>query len=130
MNMKLDVCRFSNEDVIATSGFLPSTITGLFYIPASDYDGGSLGSSGYVSFNGNGGGYDSAAGGYLITDIYGAYLDTDNERDDLINKGGEMAAFVPASFFEGLAEKTYDAYSYGGNYYTNGVNYYTTYYTN
>ena len=131
MNPEIEVLRFSGEDVIATSGtLLPANVTGLFYIPAADYNNGSLGTSGYVSFNGTGGVYNSAAGGYLITDIYSAYLDTQNERDDLMTKGGEMAAFIPASFFEGTAKNTFDAYYYNGDYYTNGISYYNMYYTN
>ena len=130
-NPEIEVLRFSGEDVIATSGtLLPANVTGLFYIPAADFNGGSLGNSGYVSFNGTGGVYNPAAGGYLISNIGTAYVDNQNERNDLITHGGEMAAFIPASFFEGTAKNTFDAYLYNGDYYTNGISYYNMYYTN
>lgn len=127
---EFEVLRFASEDVIATSGLLPANVTGLFYIPTSQFNGGSYGDAGYLSFNGTGGTFNSAAGGYLITGVNTIKTDVGGERDELMTKGGELAAFIPASFFEDLAQKTFDAYSYNGDYYTNGVSYYNMYYTN
>ena len=127
-NPEIEVLRFSSEDVIATSG--APVVTGLFYIPSSQYSGGSFGTD-YVAFNGNIGAYDAGAGGYKIDNIYGAYGDTDDERELLVSGGGSMLGVtIPGSFWNNLAQQSYDAYSYNGNYYTNGVNYYTTYYSN
>lgn len=135
MNMKLDVCRFSNEDVIATSfgvGPLTGTKNAMFYIPSSEYGDGTFPGN-YVYFQGNFGGYNGAA--YEITNISGA-KSGDSDRNALLPPAGyfedEGVTIDPSDmwFIELVASKSYDAYSYGGNYYTNGVNYYTTYYTN
>ncbi len=130
INLKLDVIRFSNEDVIATSAMLGplSGKTGSFYIPSSQYNGGSLGGE-YVTFNGTFGDYTGS--GYNITNANGFAVDSD-ERDGLMSGGSytfpDVGVTVDMSDLAPIAKQYYDAFSYGdGQYYSNGVSYYESY---
>ena len=130
----IKVLRFASDDVIATSA-LPmgplSGTTGLFYIPASSFNGAYSGTGNYVQFSGILGPY--SGGAYEITGITGATAGVDDDKANLdsIQNGGVylpgVGITIPASFFEGVARQTYDAYTYGdGKYYTNGISYYET----
>lgn len=127
-NAELKFMSFSSEDVIATSG-MPS-LTGLsrsFYIPSSQFSGGSF-SSDYVEFNGTIGA--NTGNGYEITNIYGAKAADDEEREGLMSGGSVvfMGVTIPASpEMETFSQQYFDAYSYGGTYYTNGLSYYDQY---
>ncbi|MBR0466314.1 MAG: hypothetical protein IJJ40_02325 [Clostridia bacterium] len=136
INLKLEVIRFSNEDVIATSaigggigGGSVASLTGKkggFYIPSSQYNGGSLGGE-YVTFQGTFGDFDGSA--YNIIDPYGFAVDVD-ERDGLMS-GGSVVFYgvtIDMSDMAPIAKQYYDAFSYGdGQYYSNGVSYYESY---
>ena len=125
---KLQVVRFASEDVIATSLGPLSGMTGLFYIPASQYSGTYSGSGNYIGFNGTLGNYSNGA--YEITSINTVETGVDDQKARLESRQSGMVPMpegfpMPASFFENLAHQTYDAFSYGnGVYYTNGVSYY------
>ncbi|MBR0277596.1 MAG: hypothetical protein IJQ50_03955 [Clostridia bacterium] len=127
-NPELKVIRFGADDVIATSGL--TGMTGQFYIPASQYSGGSF-TSDYVRFDGTFGAYNGSA--YEITGIYGVEGDDENDREGMMAQGGHYfpgpGVFVPPWDLSPIAKQTYDAYSYdGGTYYSNGVSYYETYF--
>ena len=128
VGLKLDVVRFANEDVIATSAGLLTGKYASFFIPSAQYNNGALGGD-YVQFNGTFGEY--SAGNYNITNVHGAAVDSENERADL-SSGGSVVVHgvtIPASpEMETFAKQYYDAFSYGdGLYYTNGVSYYDQY---
>lgn len=119
---EIKVIRFSSEDVIVASSSLTG-VNGLFYSPSSQY------SSGYVEFNGTIGSYHSGANGYLIGNIYG---ETDGkDRDGLVSGGSytfpDEEVTVPPFVMESIAQQSYDAFSYDGQYYTNGISYYKQY---
>ena len=129
-NPEIKVVLFASDDVIATSGMIGALTgqSGLFYIPTSQYTGGSY-TGDYVQFSGTFGNY--SGGVYEITGISGATggVDGDKANLDSIQNGSvylpDVGITIPASVFENIAKQTYDAYSYGnGTYYTNGVSYY------
>lgn len=127
-NPELNVIRFASEDVIATSFGPLSGLTRSFYIPSSQYNGGSLGGD-YVTFNGTFGDYDGSA--YNITNASGFTVDVD-ERDGLTSGGSytfpDVGVTVDMSDMAPIAQQYYDAFSYGdGQYYTNGISYYDQY---
>jgi len=127
-NPELKVVRFGADDVIATSGLTGQI--GLFYIPADQYSGGSF-SGDYVQFDGTFGNYNGSA--YEITNIHGATGDVDGDRAGLMTSAPmyvypDTGVPVPASVREPIAKQTYDAYSYGGGYYSNGSSYYDIYF--
>lgn len=132
MKPEIEIVRFSSEDVIATSGLVLTN--GVFYIPSANYNNGALGGSGYVQFSGSYGAFNSAAGGYLISNISGAKLDYVDDRAGLMSGGSyyfpDVGVTVDMSDLAPIAQQAYDAYSYNGDYYTNGVSYYNTYWTN
>lgn len=122
---EIKVIRFSSEDVIVASGSLTGS-SGLFFIPSSEYSGYS-GSSDFVEFNGTIGSQSSV--GYLIENIYAVKGDDSGEREDLMS-GGSVTHFgvtFNVSHMAPIAQQTYDAFSYNGQYYTNGSSYYDQY---
>ena len=125
-NPELKVIRFASEDVIATSVLLGKT--GTFYIPSGQYSGGSF-SGNYVEFNGTFNSYSD--GVYGISGIYGAKGDVDSDRDVLISPPpyyfNDTGVTVAGEFMANMSKNIYDAYSYDGQYYTNGISYYDTY---
>ena len=131
VNPEIEIVRFSSEDVIATSGAPISTK--LFYIPTTDYMG-DLSGSDYVQFEGVMGGYDSAAGGYRITDVYSPALADTDEVNGLMSGGTlyipELGITIPSTVMAPIAQQAYNAYSYNGEYYTNGLTYYDMYWSN
>ena len=134
-NPELKVVRFGADDVIATSGLLGalSGQSGLFYIPAGQYSGAYSGSGEYVEFSGTFGDYDGS--NYAIGNISGAKGGVDGDRNGLITASSNENALIdlgvgypiPASVLVPTAQQTYDAYSYGGGYYSNGQSYYDIY---
>lgn len=128
---EIEVLRFSTEDVIATSG--APIVTKLFYMPTDQFQGGLSGSD-YVQFEGVMGAYDSAAGGYRITDVYSPALADTDEVNGLMSGGTlyipELGITIPSTALAPIAQQAYNAYSYNGGYYTNGVTYYDMYWTN
>ena len=133
-NTELKVIRFGADDVIATSLMMGplSGSSGLFYIPASQYSGGSF-SGEYVEFNGTFGDFDGSA--YRIDGINTVSSPPETDRAGLITASGNENGFVdlgvgyplPASVLIPIAQQAYDAYSYGGGYYSNGQSYYDIY---
>lgn len=125
---EIKVIRFSSEDVIAASGSLTGS-NGLFYIPSSQYSGYS-GSADYVEFSGTIG---SKSGvGYLIENIHGAKGDVSDDRAGLMAGSSyyfpDMGITVDNSHMAPIAQQSYDAFRYDdGQYYTNGISYYTAY---
>ena len=122
---EIKVIRFSSEDVIVASGPVIGS-SGLFFIPSSEYTGYS-GSSKYVEFNGTIGSQSSV--GYLIENIY-AVDDADPDDRAAVMSGGSywtIGVLIPADVMETMAQNTYDAFSYNGQYYTNGESYYNQY---
>ncbi len=134
-NTELKFVSFSSEDVIATSGWLPGTLTGqsgFFYVPAAQYSGTYTGTGDYVEFSGTFGNYNGSA--YEITGIYGAKGSVDSDKNHISSKQGDMVYFddtgvsVPAFVVANFAKSGYDAYAYGnGQYYTDGVSFYDKY---
>ncbi|MBR3144947.1 MAG: hypothetical protein IKF53_03525 [Clostridia bacterium] len=132
INLKLEVIRFSNEDVIATSAMLGplSGQLGWFFIPTSQYGDGSLGGD-YVQFGGRFGDY--SGGAYNITNIYDVSGNAQGDRaeigpdaDGYFDETGVPVFLYPT--LANVAKETYDAFSYGdGQYYSNGVNYFESY---
>lgn len=135
MNLKLDVVRFVNEDVITTSGGPLSGKSGFFYIPTSQYTGSISGTpSEYVQFWGTLGNYNGSA--YVIDDISGAHGGADSDYDVVMAKSyhdgyvwfEELGVPVDPTDFMPIAQQGYDAFSYGdGVYYTNGLSFYDQY---
>jgi len=129
---EIQIIRFNSEDVIATSYAGPLTGTnGLFYIPANNYAGPYSGSGEYVQFSGTFG--NIVGSDYRIDNIYNAQagIDDDKANLDSVQNGGvylpDVGITIPATVFESIAKQTYDAFTYGdGQYYTNGVSYYTS----
>ncbi len=132
IDLKLEVIRFANEDVIATSSLIGALTgkPGSFYMPTSQYSGGALGGD-YVYFNGTFGNYDGNV--YNITSPYGFVSDTESNRAALAPGGGDYTfpdegVTVPGSILGNIAKQHYDAFSYSdGQYYSNGVSYYESY---
>lgn len=129
-NPELKVVRFANEDVIATSFGPLSGTDGLFYIPSGDYSGTYSGTGNYVEFNGTFSSYSN--GVYGISGINGAKDGIDGDRNNMVTGTvyfPDVGITLPSSVMANIAKGYYDAYSYGdGQYYTNGVSYYETYY--
>ena len=130
-NPELKVVRFGADDVIATSGLLGalSGTVGTFYIPAGQYSG-SVNEPGgnYVEFNGTFGNYDGS--NYAIDNIYGAKGGVDDDRNSLVSGSTyipELGITLPSTVMENMSKNAYDAYSYGGGYYSNGQSYYDIY---
>ena len=119
---EIKVIRFSSEDVIVASG----AVTGSFYIPSSQYSGYS-GSSEYVEFNGTIGSQSDR--GYLIENVSGAKGADPEEMEGLMSGGSVtfMGVTVDMSHMAPIAKQYYDAFSYDGQYYTNGRSYYDQY---
>ena len=117
---EIKVIRFSSEDVIVASSSLTG-VYGSFYIPSSQY------SSGYGEFNGTIGSHSDR--GYLIENVSGAKAADSDERDGLMSggSGSFVGVPIPASVMESMARQYYDAFSYDGQYYTNGISYYDQY---
>ena len=129
IDLKLEVVHFANEDVIATSAGPLTGKSGSFYIPSGQYNSGALGGN-YVQFNGTFGDY--SAGGYNITNISGAAVESGDERDGLMSGGSyyfpDVKITVDMSDLAPIAKQYYDAFSYSnGQYYSNGVSYYEQY---
>lgn len=125
-NPELNVIRFASEDVIATSALLG--LSRSFFIPSSQYSGSSF-SSDYVEFYGTFSSYND--GIYGISNISGAKA-ADNDEMDQLKSGGAVVVHgvtLPVNpTMKTMANQYYDAYSYGdGQYYTNGISYYDTY---
>lgn len=123
-SLELKVVRFDSEDVIATS---------LYYAPSAAYNaafGGSF-TSNYVEFNASMIGYDDAAGGWMVTNPYGAKAASDDDIDGLKSGGSytfpDVGVTVDMSHMAPIAQQAYDAYSYEGGLYTKGATYYELY---
>lgn len=119
---EIKVIRFSSEDVIVAS----VAVTRSFYIPSNQYSGYS-GSSDYVEFNGTIGSHSGV--GYLIENVSGA-KDADSEEREGLMSGGSVSFYgvtIDMSHMAPIAQQYYDAFSYDGQYYTNGSSYYDQY---
>lgn len=126
-NPELKVVRFANEDVIATSGILPTN--GQFFIPINQFTGSYSGTGDYVRFDGSF--VNNGSGSYQISNISRAEGYSAEDREGLHIVNGkfylpEMGFWMTANEgFINISKQSYDAFSYGdGNYYTNGVSYY------
>lgn len=111
---KIEVVRFANEDVIATS---------LFFMSAADYNAG-MGTNfdtEYVWFNGSmsTANYDAAKASYEITDVH--YLEGVSEDDLGFIRG--MYFEEIGVYFPGHGGASYEAYVSDGRVYTKGVSY-------
>ena len=122
---EIKVIRFSSEDVIVASGSLTGK-SGSFYIPSSQYSGYST-SSDFVEFKGTIG--SQSAVGYLIENVSGV-KDPEPDAVEGLMSGGKGGFYfsstgipVPASVLEPIAKQYYEAFSYNGQYYTNGTFY-------
>lgn len=117
---EIKVIRFSSEDVIVASG----AVTRSFFIPSDQYSGYSA-SSDYVEFNGTIG---SRSGDrYLIENVSGA-KDADSYQVEGLMSGGsyyfpDVGVTVDMSHLAPIAQQYYEAFSYNGQYYTNGTYY-------
>lgn len=131
-NPELNVVRFGADDVIATSGWIHGALTGQsgsFYIPAGQYGGGTY-SGNFVEFSGTFGNYNGSE--YEINDVSGATSILDSDRAGLMTTAPlyvypDTGVPVPAGVRGGIAQQYYDAYSYGGGYYSDGQSYYDIY---
>ena len=121
---EIKVIRFSSEDVIVASG----AVTRSFYIPSSEYSGYS-GSSDFVEFYGTIGSQSGV--GYLIENISGVKDANSEERDGLMSGGSyylpDVGITVHDSSMAPIAKQYYDAFSFDGQYYTNGSSYFDKY---
>lgn len=118
---EIKVIRFSSEDVIVASSSLTG-VYGSFYIPSSQY------SSGYGEFNGTIGSQSDR--GYLIENVSGAKGADPEEMEGLMSGGSVTfmgGVTVDMSHMAPIAKQYYDAFSYDGQYYTNGRSYYDQY---
>lgn len=117
---EIKVIRFSSEDVIVASSSLTG-VYGSFYIPSSQY------SSGYGEFNGTIGRKSDV--GYLIENVSGAKAADPEEREGIMSGGSVTfgGVTVPMPDMAPIAQQYYDAFSYDGQYYTNGKSYYDQY---
>ena len=119
---EIKVIRFSSEDVIVASGAAIRS----FYIPSNQYSGSSF-SSEFVEFSGTIGSL--SGNGYLIENVSGAKAADSEERDGLMS-GGSVSFYgvtIDMSDMAPVARQYYDAFSYDGQYYTNGRSYYDQY---
>ena len=121
---EIKVIRFSSEDVIVASG----AVTRSFYIPSKQYSGYS-GSSDFVEFYGTIGSHSGV--GYLIENVSGAKDADSGEREGLMSGGShyfpDVEVTIPMPDMAPVAKQYYDAFSYDGQYYTNGISYYDQY---
>lgn len=123
-DLKLDVVRFSNEDVIATS---------LYYATAAAFNSafGTSYTSDYVQFNGSMTGYSDEAGGRYVTNVYGVSEADNDEMEGLMSGGSvylpDVGITIPSTVMAPIAQQAYNAYSYNGGLYTKGATYYETY---
>ena len=111
--LELKVVRFSNEDVIATSGY---------FINSASFTGASY-SEPYVHFYGEMGSYDDEAKGWII---YGANSDSGVSEEYINGYINDISTSNPSTAYA-LGNNLYDAYLYDGNYYTKGASYYELY---
>ncbi|MBO4693395.1 MAG: hypothetical protein J5659_03255 [Clostridia bacterium] len=123
-NPELKVIRFASEDVIATS---------LYYAPSAAFNAinGTSFTSDFVEFEGSMTSYDPAAGGYSVSNIYNVKA-ANNDDIDGLKSGGSwvvpgVGITIDMSSMAPVARQSYNAYSYEGGLYTNGVTYYDTY---
>lgn len=123
-NPEMKVVRFANEDVIATS---------LYYASAADFNSafGTNFTSDYVEFNGSMTGFDSAAGGWYVSNVYGAQ-EADSDSMEGLKSGGsiylpEYGITIPSTAAEPIARQAYSTYSYNDGLYTKGATYYELY---
>lgn len=120
---KMQVIRFSAEDVIATSLGALTGQSGLFYVDD--------GNGGYNSFNGTFGSY--SGNSYEIVGMNTYETGVGDDRENLITgKNGvyipELGITLPANpTVSGIAKNAYDAFSSDNGYYTNGISYFELY---
>lgn len=126
-NAELKFMSFSSEDVIATSGIIPTR--GQFFVPIDQFTGSYTGTGDYVRFDGSF--VNDGSGSYQISNITGAEGNSADDRNGLHIVNGkfylpELGFWATADEgFIGITKQSYDAYTYGdGTYYTNGVSYY------
>ena len=125
-DLELEVVRFADGDVIATS---------LYYAPSAAFNSvyGTSYSSNYVQFEGSMTNYDSTAGGWYISNVYGAAAADDDEMAGLKSGGAmyfpDVGITIPMSHMAPLAQQAYDAYSYNDGLYTKGATFYESYWS-